>query len=865
MALARNSVGSIGLDMMLNYSSFQNQMGGIQKKASKLASGTFAKLGAIAGAAFSVRALAKFGKSATDLASELAEVQNVVDVAFGESAKRIEEFTKTSVENFGLSEYSVKLYTGTLGAMLKSMKISESQAADMSIQVAKLTGDFASFYDMDPDEIFSKIRSGIAGISMPLRQLGYNMTEATLANFSASQSYDKLYKNMTEAEKAIVRLDYLMYASTDAQNDFIRTSDSWANQSRIMKLRWDDFKGSFGSGLITLFKPVIIWLNNLIARMTILAKQFSSFVNAIRGVTGEQANAAKANASVADSLNDVANAQEGVGDSAKDAAKKAKGSLAVFDKLNVIGKKDEGSVGISAGVDVPPLIESDDASNIAEVDENIQGLANTAKNVVDNFKKGFADLYENHLKAPFTMLKDYITGNMWPRLKESFQIAMQSIVNVALSYKELFSNVIGDYFDSFVEALPGLLNQFTITFHNLLGIFDTFVETVSYIWAGFAEVLNEIWEKWGKKILDKIWIFLTGIWDSFNKVLTEIIVPIVNDSLNWLKDMWDKHIKDIVYIVLDFVATLVNAALDIWNLFIKPIIDWLIEKLAPRFREFFGFIRSIIESFIIFAKEFVTGFTKIFGGIIDFLMGIFTGDWNRAFNGIKSTVDGVRIWLSSFTNFVRNIFNNVIDLFRTSWGKAKDQAINALKPILNWLTTLVRDIKLKFNSIPNFFRDKFASAKDSIVSVFASIPNLLKAPINKIIDIVNNMIRRINRLNIRVPAILGGGVVGFNIPTIPRLAEGGIVDTPTLAMVGDNKRSAEAITPIHELQSMINQASNTGNREIINLLRRILDAIQKIKLEGGVYFDDSRAGDLMLELILDAASIRKTPWPVGVK
>lgn len=845
------SVGAISLDMMLNYNSFQGQMKGIERKGSKLASSIFTKIGLVAAAAFSAKALFGFAKSAISLASDLHEVQNVVDNVFTNSAARIEEFAKTSVEMFGLSEFAAKSYTGYTGAMLKSLGLAETQVADMSIEVAKLAGDFAAFYNLDPEVAFEKIRAGISGITMPLRQLGYNMTEATLSAFALEQGMTKAYREMTEAEKAVLRLNYLLYSSKDAQGDFARTFDSWANQTRIFTLRWDDLKRSFGGGLMNMFTPVLKWINILIERLTTAGKYFTAFTNALFGFNKNASKVSGGGTAIAESFGEATENQDDYTESLKKATKQANKSLASFDKLNIVGSPADGG-GAGAGIDSPftdimtPDFGSEGGKELGIIDERMQKLTESLKGFLSEIKLGFNNLFETHLRGPFEQLKDFATNLIFPRLKESLKLTFDNMLIIAEQYKTLFSNIVKDYFESFINALPGLLEQAGITFLGLMELWDEAVITITHIWTGFVDILIDLWDEWGRDTLDKAWEFLTKVWENFNLILYTWIIPVVRDALEWLREMWDKHLSEIVRDVLNFVAKLVNAALEIYNKFIDPIIKWLIVKLGPRVKEFFSFVRNLLESAITFIKEFVKGITKILGGIIDFLLGVFTGDWKRAFGGLKSIADGARIWINSFVNFVKNIFGNIIDLFRTNWAKARNQAIEALTPLLSWFRTLWSNIKSIFNSIPNYFRDKFIGAKNAIVSVFSSIGNLLKSPINGVIDIVNNMIRRINGINIRIPSILGGGFVGFNIASIPRLAEGGIVDSPTLAMVGDNKRSPEVIAPLHKLNDIIENALSSRNDDhMIEILNLILQTLKNLNLSTEVYIGDEKIEDVL--------------------
>lgn len=209
--------------------------------------------------------LAEGVKKGIGLASDLEEVQNVVDVTFGQGAAQIEEFAKAASTSFGLTELQAKQFTGTVGAMVKSMGLTEKEALDMSTSLVGLTGDMASFYNLDHETAFEKIRSGISGETEPLKQLGINMSVANLEAYALTKGIKKAYDEMSEAEKVQLRYGYIMEQTTDAQGDFVRTQDSYANQVRVLQNNLDTMAANVGSMLIPALTSVVGWVNSLFA------------------------------------------------------------------------------------------------------------------------------------------------------------------------------------------------------------------------------------------------------------------------------------------------------------------------------------------------------------------------------------------------------------------------------------------------------------------------------------------------------------------------------------------------------------------------------------------------------------------------
>lgn len=213
-----------------------------------------------------VRNFADFAKGGIDVASDLQEVQNVVDVTFGEQGSAaVEDFAKKAAGSFGMSELSAKKFTGTMGAMLKSMNLDDAAVQDMSLALTGLAGDMASFYNLDAEEAFAKLRSGISGETEPLKQLGINMSVANLEAYAMSQGINTAWKEMSAAEQATLRYQYIMQATADAQGDFARTSDSYANQQRILQLNIENLSASIGKKVLPIITQFSGLLNDLFA------------------------------------------------------------------------------------------------------------------------------------------------------------------------------------------------------------------------------------------------------------------------------------------------------------------------------------------------------------------------------------------------------------------------------------------------------------------------------------------------------------------------------------------------------------------------------------------------------------------------
>lgn len=206
-------------------------------------------------------AMKDYALAGIQLASDLVEKQNVVDVTFGNSANKVYEFADAAAEKFGITRIAAMQYAGTMGALFKSSGITEG-IDEMSISMAGLAADMASFYNISADDAFNKLKSGISGESEPLKALGINMNVANLEAYALSQGIDKAWKSMSQAEQTTLRYQYILSQTADAQGDFSHTSDSVANQQKIMQMNLQSVQAEIGEKLLPVTQEVLGMVND---------------------------------------------------------------------------------------------------------------------------------------------------------------------------------------------------------------------------------------------------------------------------------------------------------------------------------------------------------------------------------------------------------------------------------------------------------------------------------------------------------------------------------------------------------------------------------------------------------------------------
>lgn len=312
------------------------------------------------------RAMGLFRK-AIDISSQLTEVQNVVDVTFGDMSSKVDEFAKHSIEQFGMSELSVKQYASRFQAMGSAMGISGSSIgsannflnkqtngyvglsdsmSDVSLNLTKLTADMASFYDVEQSVVAEDLESIFTGQTRPLRQYGLDLTQATLQEWALKNGIDANVQSMSQAEKTMLRYQYVLANTGAAQGDFARTANTWANQVRILKQNFQQLGSIVGGTLINAFKPLVQALNSVMGKLIAFAETVSNALGKIFGWKFEKGSGGAGTTGLATDMADAADSAGGLADKTGKAAKNIKdmkAGLRAFDELKTISIPDKGS------------------------------------------------------------------------------------------------------------------------------------------------------------------------------------------------------------------------------------------------------------------------------------------------------------------------------------------------------------------------------------------------------------------------------------------------------------------------------------------------------------------------------------------
>jgi hypothetical protein len=857
--------GSVIIDTRMDTSGVQNGVSAIKQSFNGLGSAV-KKIGLLIGGAFAVGKLVQFGKECVELGSDLAEVQNVVDVTFTTMSDKVNEFAKNAMTSAGLSETMAKRYVGTFGAMSKSFGFSESQAYDMSTALTQLTGDVASFYNISQDLAYIKLKSVFTGETETLKDLGVVLTQSALDQYALANGYGKTTSAMTEQEKVALRLAFVQKQLSAASGDFIRTSDSWANQVRVMQLQLQSLKATVGQGLINIFTPVLKVINILLGKLATLANAFKSFTELITGkkssgqtsgggagLGGSDAIADTADAygNAADNASKLADSTEDVADATKDAAKAAKGYLSPLDEINRYSTQDtsltasktpstSGSGSGGGGTSLPSAVSNVDYGKVAEGETALDKMSKSAEKLAKLLEK------------------------LWKPFQDAWKKEGKNTINaanIALSGIAKLAKSVGK---SLVEVWTNGTGTTMLT--TMLRIAQNVLKTIGNIASGFADAWNK--NNVGTQIIQNIADALV--------VVMQFVEKIAEDTATWAANLDFYPLLESISNLTSTFAPIIEAignVLDwIYKNIVLPMLKWVIEvglptviNLVSKVATFLAEHQPIVEAFgaaligaFAAAKiaglassviksvsgiataakgliSLMTGTGGIMGGIKAIATAIGPGgvfvlavsaaiaigvllykNWDK----IKEMAGKVWDWISNKTRrFVEDIGNKLRGLatkMTTIWGNIKASAHQKWNAIWSTVSGFVERIK-------NAIVDKFTSAKNTVVNVFNGMRDAIRSVLNNIISVVNGAISKVNGVISavesafsfgpwKVPTPFGSKTIGFKatfprVPTVPYLAKGAVIPPRSefLAVLGDQKQGNNIETPEALLRKIVRE------------------------------------------------------------
>ena len=774
------SIGEIQLDLVVNQGQFNKQMLGISSLAKKT--------GAALAGAFAIKKIVNFGKECLELGSDLAEVQNVVDVSFPTMSAKINDFAKGAAASFGLSETMAKKFTGTFGAMASAFGFTEKESLKMSTALTGLAGDVASFYNISQDEAYTKLKSVFTGETETLKDLGVVMTQTALDSYALANGYGKVTSKMTEQEKVALRYKFVTEQLTKASGDFARTSDSWANQTRLLSLQFDSLKASIGQGLINAFTPIIKVINTVMQKLNVLMEKFAQLTGKAFGKQDTE-DSVSGYEDMAVSADQAADSAANVGKSAKKAAKEVKNSTLSFDKINKLDANSSSSPdtsfksGAGAG-NVSSIGDGEGAKQSGMLEELKKKINQVGALFAKGFKLGSGNLpqkiksIKSHLAGIGKSLNDIFTDS---QVEAAFTKLVALMIenagkitgSIASIGATMADNLIGGL-DIFLQKNKGRIKQYLISMFNIIGEISTikanFAMAVADIFSVFGEYdaksitasiisiisqafmgVNELCAKIGRDILNFITKPIIDNKGSIKDALRNTLKPLSTvfrslesvSSSTWdkIQSTYDQSVKPLLDSLANGISGWMKTFLDGYNTYIAPVLATLSEKfksvmdssIKPAINAVIGLLGNLIDFVKIFWENVLQ---PLVNWCIKNIVPIFAEVFKTAgsiilevFGGISKVIGGISNILSGVCGVLKG---EVQGDWKSAWESAKSIVKAAVTTIKEIFILAVTVIKTAFTPLITFFK----SLWNSIKNVFSNVANFFSTKFTLAVTVI---------------------------------------------------------------------------------------------------------------------------------
>lgn len=668
---------------------------------------TVKKLGGIIASAFAITKLVQFGKSAINLASDLQEAQNVVDVAFGSMSDKANAFAQSALKNYGLAELSAKKYSSTFMSMAKGMGLATDDATNMSLALTGLVGDVSSFYNIEQDLAATKLKGIFTGESEALKDLGVVMTEANLEAYALAKGFNKSMKEMTQAEKVALRYQYVTEQLSLAQGDFARTSDSWANQIRVLKETFNSLSSIIGEFLIKGLTPFVQKLNDILQRLLAIAQAAKSLF-----LVSDAAE------EITDTATDAAGAQEEVTDAVEGTGEAIAGNLASFDELNIMNDESAGGDGASNVFDGLPTDEdtkvevgegstvSPDLTNallkIKEILEPIISLILTLRELVGTGLKKVFEVLSPIIEGLLALLKQLlgIFGDFAGSVKD-----MQSV-------EEFFSGLIDTVEQAataIIETLAELIPQLVQIITNIV------VALVKAIGSNIPKLVNSI-VNLVKELLGALTEMLPQLLEAGKELIQSLVEGLLSEeSINAIFTAVGEIIAALVEFIVENLPVIVENAIEI----VLALVQGILEALPHLIEGILTLIITIVETIVENLPEIISMGLEIVGsliaGILEAIPSIIAAIPKLIF-AIIDTIFSTN-WLQVGIDIIKGIGQGLVDGVKAIGSKIGDACKSIWKTVKGWFGINSPSKKMRETVGPHIATGVGAGFEDEIEGV----------------------------------------------------------------------------------------------------------------------------------------------------
>lgn len=705
--------------------------------------------------AYGIAKIGQFTKEATIMAMQVEGAVQQIKRTMGESSQMFLKWAKDNGLAFNLARSDVMKFGAIYSNLLSGFTGGTKQTMEYTQELLKASSIIASGTGRTMEDVMERIRSGLLGNTEAIEDLGINVNVAMLQSTEAFKRFanGQSWNDLSFQTQQQIRLFAILEQTSSKFGDEVMNNTNSSMQQLIAVLK--DVWLNLGNAFLPILNIVLPILTNFAMALRTVTGYVATFMQTLFGKSKKAVEGPKIAANTMNKAKSAAlggaNAQNGynkalnkTGETAKKTAKEVNRLLGGFDEINSISDSGSKGGGLPKADKTPiPASPLPEIGGIAPIDwgfdeePDISGVVSAAEKVKAIFKSVVDFIKENKeiiisvIAGLVATILSYFAITNWA--------SIMTTIGTVVGYIELIPTALGVAFLNLTSPATLVAIGIGLIVGAIVYLWQTsesFRNSVMTIINGIMDILKRLWNE----ILSPIFSFLADVFITILKPIVEFIGTVACDVVEAifkvLESLWINILEPIANFLIDIFGEALQGVIEIWEAW-KPVIDlifdgikWLWDNMLKPFVNFVA--GSLIKSFEQLgpAVRETLGIVKnMFGGLIDFVVGVFTGDWSRAWEGVK------------------RIFG----------------------------------------------------------SIFEGIEKLAKRPINGIINIVNTLIRGLNKIHLPdwVPVIGGKGI---NIPEIPKLAKGGIVDSATLAVVGEAGK--EAVMPLENNTGWITQLAD---------------------------------------------------------
>lgn len=762
------------------------------------------------GVALSSVAIAKIIKSSTQMAMTVESSMDNIHRNMGKAAESYNTFVKTQSKALGMARKDAYAYGSTFSNLLGSFMTDTQQVASETQNLMKAAAVIASKTGRTYEDVANRIRSGMLGSTEAIEDLGIytniSMIEATDAfkKFANGKSWNQL----TFQQQQQIRLAAIL------EQTYKRYGDTLADTTQTKQARFlaslENIKLNLGQAFLPVYNAVLPALTALANKLEEITSNLAAFSESIFG----KATSIQAIESQTEAITDQGNAIEKAG-------KQAKRSIAGFDQLNILTSSSS-----AAGGGGSNAIQS---STLEDLKTTTRKLTNEIDSIFDKLQQKFPVIFDLAAERARLMremidivadIASVFRSDTAKQIGKDFQAIFSESFGFILEMSLRFGN---DFMEVIINTIKDNKENLKSVLNDTLSAIQTVTSTIRDFLGGVFQHIRSNYDKYIKPSIDNFGEGFNTVFTKVSGAYAQYLAPTINEIAKQFSELVKEYVKPLAEEILNFGGSVTELISQLYK-HISPFVGWIGGFVVVGIS---NALRSIWEIFEFIYKVITTRLKALFGvlhGLTEFLNGAFSGDWDRAWNGIKKIVES---WWEGVTSLI----DLVRDTIKDNFGDALEGAKNLVGNGLDTIEVLFSSFMERISIILNPFKGIVEGLGDTLKTTFKGAINGVISQFNKFIGWVNNKMKfSWDGLKIAGKTIFEGGSVQLaKIPTIPQLAKGAIVDSPTLAMIGE--KGKEAVVPLE---------NNTGWMDA--LAQKVAAAITQTTTK------DNNSGDLIIRV-----------------